>query len=711
MPRRLDSNTVKQMFIDAGYEPAEDFNYKNSKQKHRVYDHLNNKYVKISYQNLKYSISKGHRPTWSELPLPPPSTQASNTPSTPSPFERFVKNHSDALSVHHNTVQQIAFNTYKQIMPKLNRKTDFTYNFVPIGYEERASEMLGIVLSIKDSASKLLTKHNITIQLTTRSNKCRYININTTTISNLFEMFSSPDFDFDLKDSSDNQLLNDYDYESLTFYFTNKSTSRRTAPGFFPFLNTDTNQDLSRYGIYSDLYNDQRILEPCIITAFKSSNILNQQEFNQLVDMVKVRYFPQTELKHISEHFKLNIYVRNYRDGVQKESHVEFKDPSYTRSIKLCIYFNHYMLYEVVNKKSNYTIIKQMVNNNVLRPFTDSEFEHVISLITSNNAAPLSLPYDDFRPIHISDKHTLNYRKTQHTQHFFGYKPDENEIEYRLTELQEFINTLPLRHHINVRKYFKFSELMQKIMYEYGCFDDVYELSGNKQKAIRDTLTFPKRSIATNSINEKVYYIDFNGAFCSFMTHIPTGVPDNTFNFSGINTSIQNLIQTMYNKRLEAKSQGNDKFAKTLKFIMCSCYGASIKRPKLIKRRYSENIQATIREQGDLVMSYDDSTSGYISLLQPYVEHYSHPQFAKVILDSFNNKVNELKSIVNILFQNIDAFMVSESDFNKLNELGYIHPTELGKLKVEHVFQSVTFKNKNSWIGINLDGTEFRHCM
>jgi hypothetical protein len=166
----------------------------------------------------------------------------------------------------------------------------------------------------------------------------------------------------------------------------------------------------------------------------------------------------------------------------------------------------------------------------------------------------------------------------------------------------------------------------------------------------------------------------------------------------------------MYNKRLEAKQQGNNKFAKTLKFIMCSCYGTSITRPKYIRSKYSHDVQATLNNQGPLVIAYDNAAQGYVKIKQAYVEHYSHPQFAQVILSSFNNKVNEIKSHVNVLFQNFDAFIVNEADYNKLNELGYIHPTELGKLKVEHIFQSVTFKNKNSWIGINLDGTEFRHC-
>ena len=246
---------------------------------------------------------------------------------------------------------------------------------------------------------------------------------------------------------------------------------------------------------------------------------------------------------------------------------------------------------------------------------------------------------------------------------------------------------------------------MLRIMYEFGCFDNVYEFAGETRDSIRSSLVFPGRDLPVQEINEKCYYLDFNGAFCSFMTHIPSGS-----DLQGRNTKISELINIMYNKRLEAKAAGNTKLATTLKFIMCSCYGTSIAKAKTVKHKYSENIQGTINNQGDLVISHENKMSGFVNILQPYVEHYSFPQFAKVILDGFNNKMNEIRSIVNVLFQNIDAIVVNERDYNKLLDLGYVHPTELGKLKVEHIFNSVTFYNKMRWKGINIDGSEFRHC-
>ena len=323
---------------------------------------------------------------------------------------------------------------------------------------------------------------------------------------------------------------------------------------------------------------------------------------------------------------------------------------------------------------------------------TDKELNTVFTKIFTTTRPHKS--YNNCRLIHVADQ-TKRYPLTCYNQYFFGYTPDESEAEMRLNELQSFVDTLNLRHHVDVRCYKRFSMLMQKIMYEYGCFDGVYELTGEKRDEIRSSLVFPTRSYSKSTINEKCYYLDFNGAYCSFMTNIPSGVDDTC------NTKIKELIDIMYAKRLYAKQEHNDKFAKTLKFIMCSCYGASITRPKLFKNKHSNNLN------DDLVISHNDS--GFVTIKRALVEHYNHPQFAKVILDGFNAKCNEIKSLVNVLFQNFDAFIVNEADYNKLNSLGYIHPTELGKLKVEHIFQSVTFKNKCVWTAINMDGSRFNH--
>ena len=688
MPKKLSEQVVRQLWMDAGYQLPDNFKYVNSRKKYKVFDHFTNEFTKMSLQQLKYKLKKNQRPTFSELPLPYPEPQ-NNQQQQPQHMQlsarrRFLNNH----SFLNNQPQWFAieiFNIYTELMPKINRKQTFTYDFYDDGAEDMSAQMFGITVALKDSLAKIQKTHDIILDLETVDGRHRYFHVNAATINDLYEIFNSPVPNFDVTDSADNMLLDTLDYKKVTFNFVQPHANRHVRAGFFPFINTTTD-DLSRYGIYTSI-NDERITEPCILTAFKASNVFTDNEINEIDDMIRVRNFPQAELKNISKSFKINIYVRHYKQNNQT-SHVEFADKSYTRSIKLMIFYDHYMLLQ----KSSYTLIKQMITKKQLRPMTDKELNTVFTKIFTTTRPHKS--YNNCRLIHVPDQ-AKRYPLACYNQYFFGYTPDESEVEMRLNELQSFVDTLNLRHHVDVRCYKRFSMLMQKIMYEYGCFDGVYELTGEKRDEIRSSLVFPTRSYSKSTINEKCYYLDFNGAYCSFMTNIPSGVDDTC------NTKIKELIDIMYAKRLYAKQEHNDKFAKTLKFIMCSCYGASITRPKLFKNKHSNNLN------DDLVISHNDS--GFVTIKRALVEHYNHPQFAKVILDGFNAKCNEIKSLVNVLFQNFDAFIVNEADYNKLNSLGYIHPTELGKLKVEHIFQSVTFKNKCQWTAINMDGSIFNH--
>lgn len=730
MPKKLSEQAVRQLFLDAGYQLPDNFKYVNSKKKHKVLDKFTNEFTRLSLQQLKYKLKNNQRPTFSELPLPyPPQDSQQPQHQQLSAKRRFLNNH----SFLNNQPQWFAteiFNTYTELMPKINTKQTFTYDFYDDGTDYMSVQMLGITVALKDSLAKIQKTHDIVLDLETIDGRHRYFHVNAATINDLYEIFNSPVPNFDVTDSADNMLLDTLDYKKVTFNFVQPHTNKHVRAGFFPFINTSNTDDLSRYGIYTSI-SDERITEPCILTAFKASNVFTDNEINEIDDMIRVRNFPQAELKNISKSFKINIYVRHYKQNNQT-SHVEFADKSYTRSIKLMIFYDHYMLLDQVNaKQSSYALINKMITNKQLRPMTDKELNTVFTKIfntTPNVRAMRSQSkhtYNNCRLIHVTDQ-TKRYPHECFNKYFFGYTPDADEVEMRLDELQQFIDTLPLRHHVDVRCFKRFSMLMQKIMYEYGCFDGVYELTGEKRDEIRSSLVFPLRSFGLRphdscadnmnntitstseastsayEITEKCYYLDFNGAYCSFMTNIPSGVDDTC------NTKIKELIDIMYKKRLYAKHEHNDKFAKTLKFIMCSCYGASITRPKMFKNKHTSNVQNTIREHGDLVVTHNEQ--GFVTIKRALVEHYNHPQFAKVILDGFNEKCNEIKSLVNVLFQNFDAFVVNEDDYNKLNSLGYIHPTELGKLKVEHVFQSISFKNKCVWTAINMDGSEFRHC-
>ena len=726
MPRRHSAEAIRQKFIAAGYIPDNDFTYRNNKQKHRVYDILNSKYVHVSLQTLDYNIKKGNRPLWEEPPAP---VQADGEDAAPSrdPLSRFSRNHDEAFRQLPIEVQQATFNDYKQLRGMIGRQKDFIYTFNNNREDAQAVQMRATILALQDSMPAIAAKGiTIRLKITTQGGLERYFHINPTTLNDLWMIFKDVEPDFAVEDSSGNFALSTLDIATIHYTFKQKTQGKQVAAGFFPYINTSA-VDLSRYAIYcpSDI---EKAAEPCILTAFKASNIMTDNELNQLQEMINTRMFPQQALKHIADHFNISIYVRNYHEattstGKTKSSHVEFTPTGATRTIKLMIMHSHYMLYEMVGKISNYQLIKNMLKDGSLRPYTAREYERVFKAIINTHvhatsgytaarlikrvAKPNPTRYSGQKNNRPITPTSASYSGRVYGEHLFGYIP--TDVNAALNELQDFVNSIPLRNKINVREYFKFSTLMQRIMYEYGCFDDVYELAGTLRDNIRASLTFPKRVLTTDHLppsDGPYYYLDFNGAYCSFMKSIPTGPEAN----GPPNTKIAELIQFMYDKRKAPTTSPS--LARTIKFIMCSCYGTSIAKPKTVKHKWSDNIEATIRNQGDFVASHGSNTvQGFVNIIQPYVEHYSHPHFAKAILDGFNNAVIQLQNTVNVLFQNIDAFVVNEADYNKLLQLGYIHPTELGKLKVEHVFTEMHFRSKMRWIGINEDGTEFRHCM
>ena len=66
--------------------------------------------------------------------------------------------------------------------------------------------------------------------------------------------------------------------------------------------------------------------------------------------------------------------------------------------------------------------------------------------------------------------------------------------------------------------------------------------------------------------------------------------------------------------------------------------------------------------------------------------------------------MTNIKNEVNVIYENIDAILVSESDFHKLEDSGLIG-NKLGQFKVEHVFQSFEYESPRKWRGIEFDGT------
>ena len=530
MPKRHDNEEVKQKFINAGFIPDNKFKYKNNKTKYRVYDILNNKYTRINLQQLDYNIKKGHRPLWEALPIDETVEDNTTNRDTPSndPLQRFIRSHSKQESFQQLPLeqQQETFTNYQNLRHKIMRKQPFSYNFDP-NESKQTSQMRAVIMALNDSLSKIMPRYSIRLKITTTNNNERYFHINPTTLSDLWAIFKDVEPDFSVEDSAGNFALESLNIANIEFNFKQHKQGKQVAAGFFPFKNTST-IDLTKYGIYQST-NDHRITEPCIITAFRNSNILTQDELNQLTEMINTRVFPQVYLKHIHDHFHINIYVKHYHEdsNKSKSSHVDYNNTSYNRSIRLMILYNHYMIYEKINNSNryNYSLIKDMIKNNELIPFTTKEYEQIFANIIEYQ--PIKTSYNNSRPIVIKppkvNNHTSYTSQFKQNKHFFGYEPNDDEIDLRLNEIQEFVNTLPLRHRtahsasgqrpINIKSYFKFSNLMQRIMYEFGCFDDVYEIAGSLRDSIRNELTFPGRELTVDNINRGIEAEQISNSF------------------------------------------------------------------------------------------------------------------------------------------------------------------------------------------------------
>ena len=250
-------------------------------------------------------------------------------------------------------------------------------------------------------------------------------------------------------------------------------------------------------------------------------------------------------------------------------------------------------------------------------------------------------------------------------------------------------------------------------MYEYGCYDNVFEICGNNAQQIRDQCVFPKSHTYNNKplyLNKKLYYIDLNGAYMSAISSIPTGN-----NLTEKNTKIKDLIETLYSIRKEAQTNNNNKLATTLKFMMNSCWGYSIRRPKTIKHKFSNNVENYIETYDPYVIGWNylnksdsENKSGFVDTINPFVVHFSCPQFAREVLRDFNKKIKEISKIVHVYYYNIDAILIDETDYNKLVILNYIG-NNLGQFKIKHIFTEIAIKSSRQYVATLEDGTKFYH--
>ena len=698
MPKKFTTQQIKDLLADYGYIAPDNFVYRNNRQTFRVYDEMNDRHVDLTLQKLRYQTERAatrrqhyFEPELMNLPLSDIETE-----STGSSFERWCAKQSEEFNDLDDEYKTAAFAYYTEMMPIVAANKDSTVTFDDY---QNIPQLYGMI-----AALKTLNYANVDVRMTITDadGRVSYAHANENTVNFLFESFNEHQ---DVGDSSAALLNNIVDVKTIQLNFIPKANTGVQAPGFFPFINK-SKMDLTAFGIYNN--EDDIKNESCLLTAIRSSNILATEQVELLSSMLRTRNVMKTDLRKISAEFKFNVHVRMIKDN-GKDSHYEIINGKDYPLLKLVVVHNHYMLNKVAgwfegNKRlAIHTLIKKLAEKQLLEPISDKKIWQLINEFKVTNEKDVDTHY---RLIKVKDVVVKNhYRQVKQTKRFFGYEPADDEIDERLHELQVAIDTLPLRNKINVRDYYRFSELGQKILYETGCYDGVYEMTGKKAIELRESLRFPKTKISNGAktfySNEKLYYLDINAAYMNFVKSIPSGKDD-----SHVNYKVGDVIKQMFELREDAKRNGKDKLAKTLKFIMNSTWGYSIQKPRLIKNKYVNSVDFYSNKYRRFVLKVHGH---FVSTVNTFVPHYTFPQFAKSVLDEYNRFFNHIKSIIPVYYENVDAILTNEQGYETLISNGLVG-SEMGQFKLDKVFKEIAIVSDRVYVATTVDGEVIHHC-
>jgi len=615
---------------------------------------------------------------------------------------------------------------YRDLRQRIGKMKTFTIRI------ENLNNLIPFVAAVENELPKL--NKDLTLTVTDKDGNKHYELINKNTLNLLADMF---DEHVDAADSEGTLFRGYNNISTIQIEFVDRKLGGKRAGGYFPYWNL-SRFDLSRYGIYSSAKHPC-INESCLVTAFDESEILTVDEFTMLRSFVKTRHVLKEDIKKIAELLKIDIKLAHR--GIKKElkdfhydTHVlhwtgediksynvkEFEAlKSSNRLICLTLFsifqeFEHYVLTDPLEqeiiveyfgegKKANLTMVLiEMFKRDLFKPMTEEirnqlDYSYKIRNGNYNMSRPIVIPRRVYNSA-ISNKLVRGKR-------LFGFDTSEYCIEILLNNLQKIVDRIV--PDLNVRCYTKYSDLIQRIMFEYGCFENVLESCGDRNKAVRDSIVFPKtRTFNDKSLylSGKYYYLDMNGAYLSFMNGIPYNLDEDCER----NYKINDLISLMFSIRNELKAAGNP-LEKTLKFMMTSSYGCSIRKQKVIKTKFSDNVDKALEDYGQFASgySYRNGKKGFISKVKGFCPHFNYPQLTSLIMKNYHEFMGKVEQIVDIKFRNVDAILVNESDYLKLKELGYVG-SELGKFKIEKVFKEIAILSPKKRMGILEDGSLYK---
>jgi len=741
----LTIQEVKDRIEKYGYF-LQQTHYTNQDYPMKVYDAQLGKNVKLSLKQINYQIKTGKRSEYDIYNiLNSPESQAQQQQPrqyTEKRYNDFVRNIPNVRNVPRN-YKHIAHALYRALCQKLSRKQPFTFDFVN-NTLNNSKVLLYVIVQAFNTVKPIMNKI-IRIKITDTDGNTHWESLSYDTINYFEDLLKDKTPQeistslTDLFDSSDNWARFEFKFEDM-----------KTTGGFFPFINKLKSLDLSQFDIFNEI-KLENYKNNCFIDALTNSNKFNSETINLLKSSIFTRLISLEYIQKVSDLLNTNITIRIPNEFDNKTSAKIFKpkDNKSNKDIVIFLYMNHFMInnelfiqeyyiknheeldkkypddntrFEIVDDEGNkkhqkitiIRLIKLLRKYNLLEPIPENEQFKIASQYEHFQYKPKECIDEYFKPIIIKDKSDkqqdlLNELIKNDGYWLFGeHITDKNKLSSLYDDLQEIINKLGVN--VRARNYKRFPELMNKLMYEYGCFDNVYSIAQPLAEKIREELTFPKPHTTDGEkfySNKKLYYVDLNSAYLSVIEGIPEGKCNENGEFEGVlNTKIKELIHKLYAIRQEIKNT-NPTLATCLKLLLTSSWGSSIKRNRLFKKQKPKDINSFISSHFDFIVEYDNEI---VKMIKSVSFQYSYPQFAREVLNNYHKRINEIRQLVKVYYENIDAFLIDEDDYNKLLKLGLVG-NELGKFKIEHVFKEIAIMSSRKYVATLENGEHFIHCI
>jgi len=609
-PRKITFNSLKSEIIK--------LNRKTEDQVKQDQKEYNKQQKKIKEQEIAQQIKKQRKET--------KAREFIEEHNIPLKEERYKENITEAREAKKDLVKEFK---------KFNNKS----GVFRLGYLSKTDlKISGIAL--REFASSYFGE--IKIRINRKNGSKFYMTVTPNSIRMLENLVNDDDNNFiNYSDGLDdfNDFENDVEliFEPNPLVTQNSKHKLRSAE-FFPYYNR-SNLDLEIYDIFSDKF----INKSCFISSFINSKILTDNEIGLLQNSIQSRCVNKADIYKVC--ILLNVFCKlffikiddeftnkksaqnsdadwltklgvatkifYYGPNIIFKSMKEYNDKTHgQRCINIILLewpkynINHYM-YDPENLQS--TDPKKIPETSIVKIIPKLMLENKFEAIPINVYKELEWTYEKETSEYNVNRDVkiptpkFNDRRN-YGKKLFGFDPG-NDLNIHLRDLQKFIDSLNLN--IKVKGYYtNGNKLMERIMFEYGCFNYVQEYSGNIVDEYRSKIKFAKSYIPSRKamhLKEKLYYIDINGAYSASANGIPLTLDKD----SPRNYKINDLLNYMYDYRKQL-IKDNNRIEKTIKYMMCTPYGNSIRKNKIVKHIFTDDLNSTLRYNDKYVLRYTD---------------------------------------------------------------------------------------------------------